>query len=56
MDRERKLLYIVAVLAPMLEIMTFAAYHETARDLQAVIGVFCISPRKASIQKKRCGI
>jgi hypothetical protein len=37
MDRERKLLYVVAVLAPILVIMTFFALREMSGDLQLAI-------------------
>lgn len=37
MDRERKLLYVVAVLAPILEIMTFLALQEMSGDSQLAV-------------------
>ncbi len=36
-DRERKLLYVVALLAPILEMMTFFALQEMSSDLQLAI-------------------
>ena len=35
MDRERKLLYVVAVLAPIFEVMTLFAWHQMSRDVTA---------------------
>jgi hypothetical protein len=37
MDRERKLLYVVAVLALILEIMTLFALQEMSGDLQLAV-------------------
>ena len=37
MDRERKLLYVIAVLAPVVEIMMFFGWQETNRELHIAL-------------------
>jgi hypothetical protein len=37
MDRERKLLYVVAVLAPIMEIMTLVAWQQMSRELPLAV-------------------